>query len=128
MVGYYHRGPFFFCDWVAEGIVSSDSHKGGGNRFTLTPLFSSPPSPLVPCSADTGQGFTTGGGFSNKNPRPVYQNNAVEQYLASGVELPPSSWYNKTGRGYNDLTGLGNMMVIVWNGGVDFSGMYVSLK
>ena len=47
-----------------------------------------------------------GGGFSNTFATPDYQSAAVEAYFASSVELPDSSMYNATGRGYPDVAAL----------------------
>ena len=41
-----------------------------------------------------------GGGFSDTFAAPDYQLDAVKSYFSSGVDLPPSSDYNATGRGY----------------------------
>merc|ERR1719433_858661 len=55
-----------------------------------------------------GAGFTSGGGFSNFASRPSYQNDAVDLYLKSGTELPPMSYWNKSGRGFPDVSAMGN--------------------
>lgn len=47
-----------------------------------------------------------GGGFSNTFATPDYQASAVSAYFSSGVSLPPSEDYNKTGRGYPDVSAL----------------------
>jgi tripeptidyl-peptidase I len=43
-----------------------------------------------------------GGGFSNTFATPSYQQTAVQQYLSSN-SLPPSSFFNASGRGYPDI-------------------------
>merc|ERR1711907_467573 len=49
-----------------------------------------------------------GGGFSDTFARPSWQDDAVKSYLGSKeAELPPSSYYNSTGRGYPDVAALG---------------------
>jgi len=66
------------------------------------------------------QSWTSGGGFSNYSARPKWQNNAVNNYLASGVHFPSSC--NKNGRGYPDVTAIGHNCPIVSQGtiiGVD---------
>ena len=49
-----------------------------------------------------------GGGFSDTFAAPDYQLDAVKSYFSSGVDLPPSSDYNATGRGYPDVAALEN--------------------
>lgn len=47
----------------------------------------------------------SGGGFSAFFPRPSYQALAVKSYLTSlKVTLPPSSYYNASGRGFPDVS------------------------
>lgn len=53
-----------------------------------------------------GSLITTGGGFSNVEPRPAWQEEAVQSYL-SKAELPPSNLWNKTGRAYPDVSLVG---------------------
>lgn len=52
--------------------------------------------------------FTSGGGFSNYAAQPSYQTSVVSAYLASGVVLPPASYFNASGRGYPDVAALGH--------------------
>lgn len=62
-----------------------------------------------------------GGGFSNHFQRPAYQVEAVEAYIASGVDLPDDSKFNVTGRAYPDVSALAG----VQNGYcVAFKGTY----
>jgi len=42
------------------------------------------------------------------SPQPAYQKAAVASYLNSGVALPPSSYYNSTGRAYPDIAAVGH--------------------
>lgn len=50
----------------------------------------------------------SGGGFSTTFARPSWQSDAVSAYLNSAtLTLPPSSYYNATGRGYPDVSALG---------------------
>jgi len=56
--------------------------------------------------------FASGGGFSNFAPTPSYQKSVVKEYLASGVALPPSSYFNSSGRAYPDVAALGNNYLI----------------
>jgi len=61
--------------------------------------------------------FASGGGFSNlSNSRPAYQTAAVAAYLASGVPLPPSSYWNMAGRGYPDVAAVGHNGLITVSG------------
>lgn len=77
------------------------------------------------CATSTKEGvctypdalITTGGGFSNVSPRPSYQNTVVSSYLSSGVKLPDDSFYNKSNRGFPDVSALGHNYLISWNGG-----------
>jgi len=75
--------------------------------------------------------FPSGGGFSNIYPRPSYQNDAVNTYLTqhtpayktyntSGTNNPPESVtnggiYNIGGRGYPDVSAVGDNVVIINN-------------
>jgi hypothetical protein len=71
--------------------------------------------PEVACSSATGGVITTGGGFSFYFPRPSYQvspnfsesnsdqNAAVNTYLQTAPNLPPSNMFNGQGRGYPDV-------------------------
>ena len=48
------------------------------------------------------------GGFSTTFARPSWQSSAVSAYLNNAtLTLPPSSYYNATGRGYPDVSALG---------------------
>ena len=50
----------------------------------------------------------SGGGFSTTFARPLWQSSAVSAYLDTAIlTLPPSSYYNTTGRGYPDVSALG---------------------
>mmetsp|Transcript_63878 Transcript_63878/g.144158 ORF Transcript_63878/g.144158 Transcript_63878/m.144158 type:complete len:272 (+) Transcript_63878:2-817(+) len=57
-------------------------------------------------------GFTSGGGFSSYAARPAYQTVAVEAYLKSGTSLPPSSYFNASGRGYPDVAAMGDNFLV----------------
>ena len=62
------------------------------------------------------QSWTTGGGFSNYSTRPQWQKRIVENYVSSGVHLPPSC--NKKGRAYPDVAVVGHNCPIVSQGQV----------
>jgi hypothetical protein len=103
----------------------------------LTPLLL-PPSSLsalgpekgrteVACQSNSGSAFTTGGGFSNLYQAPVWQKETIEKYFtAIAYELPyvnksrvregdngfPCPQYNPKGRGYPDISMLGEEPII----------------
>lgn len=53
-------------------------------------------------------GFTSGGGFSTYTPMPAYQKSAVQEFLSMSQELPPSSYFNRSNRGYPDVSAMGS--------------------
>eukprot|EP00163_Fabomonas_tropica_P026247 TRINITY_DN4741_c1_g1_i17.p2 TRINITY_DN4741_c1_g1~~TRINITY_DN4741_c1_g1_i17.p2 ORF type:complete len:678 (+),score=176.75 TRINITY_DN4741_c1_g1_i17:3400-5433(+) len=56
-------------------------------------------------STTTGSMITTGGGFSDTFATPAWQSSQVQGYLkSSGV--PPTKWFNTTGRGYPDISAM----------------------
>ena len=60
--------------------------------------------------------YTSGGGFSNRSPTPLYQLEHVKNYLAlvtNDTALRPVPGYNRAGRGYPDVTMQGYYYVIV---------------
>jgi tripeptidyl-peptidase-1 len=61
--------------------------------------------------------FASGGGFSNYAAMPSWQTAAVTAYLKSGVPLPPSTYYNASGRAYPDVAAIGNA-VLIYQGGL----------
>jgi len=79
-------------------------------------------------SADTGAMITSGGGFSNKFAMPAYQRLAVEEYLRQGNStlttgfLPPAEYFNATGRGYPDISAVGQNVPVVFNGTLQMTG------
>jgi len=62
--------------------------------------------------------FASGGGFSWVAPTPAHQKVAVQNYLKSGVKLPPSGYYNGQGRGFPDLAAFGSYVLIVSDGSI----------
>jgi subtilase family serine protease len=70
----------------------------------------------VAVSMDQGLFWTTGGGASNTQPIPSYQQWAVNQYRASGVAFPPAAMWNSTGRMYPDVVAVGHNLEIVLQG------------
>eukprot|EP00003_Mantamonas_plastica_P028381 TRINITY_DN6409_c2_g1_i2.p1 TRINITY_DN6409_c2_g1~~TRINITY_DN6409_c2_g1_i2.p1 ORF type:complete len:695 (-),score=174.05 TRINITY_DN6409_c2_g1_i2:491-2575(-) len=64
----------------------------------------------------TGSGITSGGGFSDIFPMPDYQKAAVEHYLSTFEDsLPPQKFFNKRGRAYPDVSGIGHNFIVRWN-------------
>jgi tripeptidyl-peptidase-1 len=61
----------------------------------------------------------SGGGFSTVFARPSWQNAAVEAYLSSTPNLPKSSFYNASGRGYPDVSALGTNFECIISGQVE---------
>ncbi|XP_015136410.2 tripeptidyl-peptidase 1 [Gallus gallus] len=59
--------------------------------------------------------YISGGGFSNVFPMPDYQADAVRTFLRSAPKLPPSSYYNSSGRAYPDLAALSDNYWVVTN-------------
>jgi len=66
--------------------------------------------------------FASGGGFSNVASTPSYQQANVNAYLASGVALPPSSYYNAKGRGFPDIAAFGSNVLISSQGSIEQVG------
>lgn len=64
---------------------------------------------------DARRTFITGGGFSNYFPTPYYQKDAVDTYLKSLGSLH-DGLFNKTGRGYPDISARSYHYITVWNG------------
>jgi len=81
------------------------------------------PVDVAACSVPAGSGFTTGGMFSALLPRPQWQDNVVQEYL-SGLDgtLPPDSWFNRSGRAYNDVATLGSNIQIILGGQLHITG------
>lgn len=66
--------------------------------------------------------FASGGGFSNFADTPAYQKDAVSAYLNGGTALPPSSYFNSTGRGYPDVAAFGNDVLVNVGGNLEGVG------
>jgi len=65
--------------------------------------------------------FASGGGFSNYAAMPTWQTSVVQAYLKSGVALPPSTYYNASGRAYPDVAAIGTG-VVIYQGGIQVVG------
>ena len=71
--------------------------------------------------------YLSGGGFSNVTARPAYQSAAVEAYLSSGVSLPAAGVWNRSGRGFPDVSAIGyNGFVVQFGRGELVSGTSMS--
>jgi len=57
--------------------------------------------------------FDTGGGFSNYA---TTQSSAVQSYLSSGVQLPPTSTYKAQGRGNPDVAAIESNTAVIIRG------------
>jgi tripeptidyl-peptidase-1 len=66
--------------------------------------------------------FTTGGGFSQVNRMPTFQQTAVQAYLSSGIALPPATKFNSSNRAYPDISAMGQNVIIVMNGQYTVTG------
>ena len=79
--------------------------------------------PETPVSLSYSQ-FNGGGGFSNYFPRPAYQSSVVGAYLAANVAgMPPSSYYNRSGRAVPDVSMYGSShFPWITNGAISTNG------
>lgn len=69
---------------------------------------------------EVGIGFSSGG-FSNQFTQPNYQQAAVAKFLA-GKRLPPSSMYNASGRGFPDVSAIGDEFQCTFNNKTSYVG------
>jgi tripeptidyl-peptidase-1 len=62
--------------------------------------------------------LSSGGGFSNVFPAPIYQHDAIQQYkdLESEHLSNFDDHFNATGRGYPDVSALANNYLVFFNG------------
>jgi len=70
--------------------------------------------PELACGSSTGGQISTGGGFSDYYEQPKWQASAVAGYFAAGKKAAPG--YDKTGRGYPDVSLAGHNYEIVVGG------------
>jgi tripeptidyl-peptidase-1 len=95
---------------LAQPICYMPKSKGG------VPCYNNPIGE-VGVSLDDGINWTTGGGFSNVQPRPGYQKRFVENYLTNHADLlPPDSAFNRTGRAYPDVATVGHNLMVAFQG------------
>lgn len=64
---------------------------------------------------DPNNGFTSGGGFSNYFPAPDYQSTTVNNYIY-GLDTQYAGLYNRSGRGYPDISAQGEHFVTIYDG------------
>lgn len=64
---------------------------------------------------ETGSYFSSGG-FSNDFGTPTWQKAAVDYYLQNCPNLPPSSYYNASGRALPDISAAGENVQIIVSG------------
>eukprot|EP01133_Synstelium_polycarpum_P005256 gene5256-6083_t len=80
-----------------------------------------------PCATSTSQVvasfpqalITSGGGFSDYFQRPAWQNDVVNAYFKSGVNLPDSDYYNASNRGFPDVSAIGHNLGCILSGKVN---------
>ena len=63
-------------------------------------------------NSESATGFS-GGGFSNVFKQPSYQSDNVGKYMKTSKKLPPSKYYNNTGRAYPDISAIGQFFWVV---------------
>ena len=68
------------------------------------------------CGFASGCGFTGGSGFSTVADAPCWQRAAIEGYLKDDTAHKPAA-FNRTGRGYPDVTAMGQDYYVVADGG-----------
>ncbi len=70
------------------------------------------------CSYPTSM-ITSGGGFSDILPMPLYQKAAVTNYLNSGdVDLPSTYYFNASNRAFPDVAANGHNYIVELAGGL----------
>lgn len=62
----------------------------------------------VVCAGDVGGMITAGGGFSNGYGTAPFQKEEVERYIKRHTGHIPAEFFNRSGRGYPDLSALGS--------------------
>jgi len=58
----------------------------------------------------------SGGGFTDSYPTPDWQAAALQNYLNTAPNLPPSGSYNGNGRAWPDISGVASFLVLYVNG------------
>ncbi|XP_068717998.1 tripeptidyl-peptidase 1-like [Montipora capricornis] len=106
-------------------LFASGDNGAGCKKKRFRPMFPSS-SPYVttvggtafndPFTVSSEYGYDiSGGGFSFIFPQPTYQHDVVQQYLKSGPNIPPSSYFNASGRAFPDISAVCNHFWIVNN-------------
>lgn len=127
-VAYMNRINVEFQKAAVRGLsflFASGDNGAGCKKQKFRPMFPSS-SPYVttvggtafndPFTVSGEYGYEiSGGGFSNIFPQPSYQTDVVEQYLKSGPNIPPSSYFNSGGRGFPDISAVCNHFWVVNN-------------
>ncbi len=70
----------------------------------------------IVCSADTFALITSGGGFSKHFPAPAFQAPFIADYLSSGVEMPPATYFNSSNAGSPTISFVAHNFFTVVNG------------
>jgi len=109
----------------ASGDSGVGSDAGACTRFVAQWPSASPYVTAV--GGTTGQGPETGaglssGGFSDRWPQQSWQANAIATFLNTSKDLPDSSRYNASGRGFPDVAAQATGFTIVY-GGVPLPGV-----
>jgi len=60
--------------------------------------------------------YLSGGGFSDVDSAPAYQQAAIQGYFNTGVPLPDATVWNRTGRGFPDVAAIGMNGYIIQSG------------
>ena len=89
----------------ASGDAGVECESGGlGKKFYPNWPTSSPYVTSVGGTSGIDEAWIMGGGgFSDKQPMPYYQKEAVQKYLTSSA-APPTIYFNETGRAYPDVS------------------------
>ncbi|XP_054254723.1 tripeptidyl-peptidase 1 [Indicator indicator] len=109
----------------ASGDDGAGCRRVSGGNHTFRPSFPAS-SPYVTTVGGTSfknpflvttevSDYISGGGFSNVFPMPRYQAAAVSRFLRQAPKLPPSSYFNGSGRAYPDLAALSDNYWVVTN-------------
>ncbi|OQS02559.1 tripeptidyl-peptidase [Thraustotheca clavata] len=97
-----------YCDRYQPGYPSSSPYIVSVGATNLVA------SKEIGLSTRNGGAITTGGGFSQDEPRPVYQVQVVDEYL--GKHNLNISAFNSSGRAFPDLAGVGHNIVLFIGG------------
>jgi len=110
------RGVSIFFASGDNGVGCSLTCKKFEPDFPSSPYVTMVGSTKLSGNKEVGADFSAGG-FSNTWTMPTWQQTVVENYL-NGSPLPPSTFYNASGRAYPDLSAFGENVQVVVNGKV----------